>query len=135
MHPTLSVQREREVLLRSCIFCRTYLGVSEEGSGEGVAVFYSERRRELLMLSLIRGGEKAASHNLYTAFCLKQRIRGLQSEQEKERLWGQEVLVSPPREAQSCQGYSRNIVMWGERGQAELASLYGIIHTLSSSLH
>ena len=93
-------------------------------SGEGVAVFYSERRRELLMLSLIRGGEKAASHNLYTAFCLKQRIRGLQSEQEKERIWGQEVLVSPPREAQSCQGYSRNIVMWGERGEAKLASLY-----------
>ena len=31
---------------------------------------------------------------------------------------------SPPREAQSCQGYSRNIVMWGERGEAKLASLY-----------
>ena len=30
----------------------------------------------------------------------------------------------PPREAQSCQGYSRNIVMWGERGEAKLASLY-----------
>ena len=72
-------------------------------SGEGVAVFYSERRRELLMLSLIRGGEKAASHNL-----------GLQSEQKKERTWGQEVTVLPPP-AQSCQGYSRNIVMWGER--------------------
>ena len=55
------------------------------------------------MLSLIRGGEKAASHNL-----------GLQSEQKKERTWGQEVTVLPPP-AQSCQGYSRNIVMWGER--------------------
>ena len=64
------------------------------------------------MLSLIRGGEKAASHNL-----------GLQSEQKKERTWGQEVTVLPPP-AQSCQGYSRNIVMWGERGEAKLASLY-----------
>jgi len=94
-------------------------------SGEGVAVFYSERRRELLMLSLIRGGEKAASHNL-----------GLQSEQKKERTWGQEVTVLPPP-AQSCQGYSRNIVMWRESvGLRREGRLYMcIIHTLSSSLH
>ena len=84
LHPTLSKQREREVLLEYVLGC-TYVGGSEEGSGEGVAVFYSERRRELLMLSLIRGGEKAASHNL-----------GLQSEQKKERTWGQEVTVLPP---------------------------------------
>ena len=81
------------------------------------------------MLSLRRGGESCESQRVH-CFCVKQRIRGLQSEQEKERKWGQEVLVPPPREAQSCQGYSRNIVMWGERGVYMC-----IIHTLSSSLH
>ena len=94
------------------------------------------------MLSLIRGGEKAASHNLYTAFCLKQRIRGLQSEQEKERKWGQEVLVPPP-ERRSHVKATVEILLCGERECWPRGEWRGkacspgvcIIHIISSSLH
>ena len=82
------------------------------------------------MLSLIRGGEKAASHNL-----------GLQSEQKKERIWGQEVTVLPPR--RSHVKATVEILLCGEReylseerGERQSLPLYMcIIHTLSSSLH
>ena len=94
---------------------------------------YSERRRELLMLSLRRGGESCESQRVH-CFCVKQRIRGLQSEQEKERKWGQEVLVPPP-ERRSHVKATVEILLCGERGnvhytytlkQLTLAKLQGI---------